>query len=690
MLKSFILLDSTFNYINLHTKWLLTKLYRTTSSLKPLNNDINEETKLQLVYSAIKSNNITLIKELYNKELFDYDKYKDAIIYAVALGRINIIKVMILGELSKEIIVEMFNESVDRIDVLKYLDTFFQINQQNRTNIYWKEETTAYAAKEKNISSLIYLHENGCLWDSRCFYSAITENNIKALDYLKNNSCPYDSEQDFIILAIQNNAIISLEWIQKFYPVDLSKNEFYLSIAANKGNFEIIKFLFENNALVTDRSIYTACREDNIEILKLYLLKNTEFDPLVALIQSIESMKKENSEYIIIKYFNNNTDIKLLTTLSSKNKPLTEFIGQKTEDLLLLNCIGMNSLLSFKFLIAHGIDIDISVAVAALNFKQNLKFFTIIQNNFPKLALNAIKDKVFQPKDNKFKKSHVSCHHKQEKIDKTKEFKSIEHSLENRQWRCSYWGFRRHHPFYCFAASSSPSQTKVEYSHGPYGYYWNNRHFWKPRRHSNHFYHSKSPKQIKNKEYKNHNSYEYQKLNKEHSFNMSHDQDYRGRRWDPYYYGFYSKTLKQKKNENFDWKRTEHSGNGRWRSSSREFGNGRSRSSSREFGNGRNRSRSRSRSSSHERRWNNNYNFHPFWETHYYSSTPSQNKTSNLEIEKHSNRNNYEDYDIEDDNKSQSYYRFHNNKKKGGWRWKNGRYYWDDFWDTIFGRNKYY
>jgi len=66
----------------------------------------------------------------------------------------------------------------------------FEYIKNNYRNIEYTICTFANAALNGNLENMIWLKENGCLWNEKTFENAASNGNLENMKWLKENGCP--------------------------------------------------------------------------------------------------------------------------------------------------------------------------------------------------------------------------------------------------------------------------------------------------------------------------------------------------------------------------------------------------------------------------------------------------------------------------------------------------------------------
>jgi len=79
----------------------------------------------------------------------------------------------------------------------------------------WDERTFAEAALNGDLGNMKWLRENGCPWDTRTFAAAALNGNLENMKWLKDNHCPWDARTLFLSAKNGKVSVDGINWLKE-------------------------------------------------------------------------------------------------------------------------------------------------------------------------------------------------------------------------------------------------------------------------------------------------------------------------------------------------------------------------------------------------------------------------------------------------------------------------------------------
>lgn len=80
----------------------------------------------------------------------------------------------------------------------------------------WDARTFAEAALNGDLANMKWLRENGCPWDTRTFAAAAINGDLENMKWLKSNHCPWDARTLFLGAKNGNLSLDNINWLKAF------------------------------------------------------------------------------------------------------------------------------------------------------------------------------------------------------------------------------------------------------------------------------------------------------------------------------------------------------------------------------------------------------------------------------------------------------------------------------------------
>jgi len=155
------------------------------------------------------------------------------------------------------------------------------------TRCPWDESACSYAALNKKLENLKFLHESGCPWDENTTSSASAAGCIDCLMYAHQNVCPWNSETSSLTVIYNvkkhiTTLIKSLktpDWMNEHYVEPIWSQEDIDNIineceTHNQNLLICLSYLHKNGCPWDENTICEAIFNDNIKCLK-YAYENS-------------------------------------------------------------------------------------------------------------------------------------------------------------------------------------------------------------------------------------------------------------------------------------------------------------------------------------------------------------------------------------------------------------------------------
>lgn len=169
------------------------------------------------------------------------------------------------------------------LEVLKFLRSY---------GCPWTRATTREAAGGGHIDCLRYAHEHGCAWDASCCTAAARGGHLECLIYARESGCSWGSEtmeaavahRDCLIycrdngcpcnpkvvnMAVRKGELDTLVYLHEVGGCPLPRD--VLCSAAEIGNYDIFRYLFEHGAQLSRACCSRAAAGGHIDCLRFLL-----------------------------------------------------------------------------------------------------------------------------------------------------------------------------------------------------------------------------------------------------------------------------------------------------------------------------------------------------------------------------------------------------------------------------------
>jgi hypothetical protein len=196
---------------------------------------------------------------------FDFDAFPHMGLFNIDLRVVDLLDNDEAMSLPYERVVGLLGETAN--DVCSYAAMRGSVRLLKWTRVNktadWSASTCSNAAGKGHLSTLQYLHENGCPWDRHTCSSAAAYGHLPALKYLHENGCPWD--HNTCLHAALNGHLPALKYLhENGCPWD-SDTCYYTAL---NGDLPVLKYLHENGCPWNSYSCSVAALNGHLPVLQ--------------------------------------------------------------------------------------------------------------------------------------------------------------------------------------------------------------------------------------------------------------------------------------------------------------------------------------------------------------------------------------------------------------------------------------
>jgi hypothetical protein len=143
----------------------------------------------------------------------------------------------------------------------------------------WDSQT---CAQSQNLEILQWARMNGCPWSLSTLGIAALTGRFENLKWAMRNGCPYDANSRYICdEAVRGGHTRILKWLIKQGCMYNHINS--MSLAAKKGDLEMVQYLYDRNHTLDERFCSSAARGGHLKVLQYLREKNCPWNEDVCI-----------------------------------------------------------------------------------------------------------------------------------------------------------------------------------------------------------------------------------------------------------------------------------------------------------------------------------------------------------------------------------------------------------------------